>query len=500
MIKSFLKQIEQKEDVRKALSELRAAIKESDKQKELRELIGEGDILLSLLSDDDPKVRKNAAALLGDLQLENTAKALYEAYQVEDTLFVRSILLKALGNTNAYPYLSELKERYDALCAVMPQENEKKHIQEELRALEKILRDEGKDSSHTFTGWNEKVTVILTTNPDYREITAKELQEKHLAYRIALSSIGVTAWIDDLRQITQIRTFRELLFPIKLGQTITKKDKPELLGKALAASNLLPLLKKCHKEDEPFYFRMELRNGMDLEERSRYTKKAAFAIEEGSNRQLLNSTEQYEFEIRILANKEGEFRAFLKMNTIPMDRFDYRKETIAASIHPSSAAMLMQLAKPYLKERAQILDPCCGVGTMLAERHKLLPAREIYGIDIFGEAIEKAKVNCELAGMHVNFIHRDYLDFKHGYLFDEIIANMPVRGKKTKEEQDMFYEAFFRKSEELLAPKGVLILYSNETGFIKKQLRLHPKLRLQQEYIIRKKDQFALYIIGLREK
>ncbi len=500
MIEIFLNQIKEKKEVRAALSGLRAEVKDPKKRKKFLMLIGDDEILLPFLQDSDPKIRKNVAALLGDLQMENAAEAIFLAYKNEETLFVRSTLLSALEKTNAYPYLSELQERYTELCAVIPKENEKKHVQEELHAIERILRKEGADNGHTFTGWNEKVTVILTTNPKYREVTATELQTKHLAYRIVLTSLGVRALVDDLRQVTEIRTFRELLFPIKLGQTITLEDKPDVLGKALAASNILPLLKKCHKEDTPFYFRLEMRSGMTLEERSRYTRKTAFAIEEGSNRMLLNSTDEYEAEIRILTNKEGEIRAFLKMNTIKMERFAYRKEAIAASIHPSAAAMLMHLAKPYLKENAQILDPCCGVGTMLAERHKILPAREIYGIDIFGDAVEKAKINCEAAGMRVNFIHRDYLDFKHSYLFDEIIANMPVRGKKTKEEQDKFYEGFFDKSLKLLAPGGNMILYSNEDGFIKKQLRLHSKLRLKQQFVIREKDQFVLYIIGLREK
>lgn len=183
-----------------------------------------------------------------------------------------------------------------------------------------------------------------------------------------------------------------------------------------------------------------------------------------------------------------------------MERFAYRKESISASIRPSAAALLVELAKPYLKDNAQILDPCCGVGTMLIERNELVKAREIYGIDIFGEAIEKARINADAAGLLVNFIHRDYMDFKHKYLFDEIITNLPVRGKKTKEEQDLFYKRFFDKSKEILAPGGVMVLYSNENGFIKKQLRLHPEYKLYQEYLIIEKEQFYLYIIGLRNR
>ena len=494
MIEGLLHQIEKQEDVRANLSAIRAAIREKENFDRATELIGDGEQITALLSSEDPKVRKNAAALLGDLGICKAAEALFLTYQKEDTLFVRGTLLTALEKTNPTPYLNELQNRYQELCQQELQENEKKHVREELHALERILRSENGSVSHTFIGWKEKVTILLTTNPNYRELTASKLQ----AYRKGYTSLGVKAVVDDLREVVKIRTFRELLFPIRLKEIVTVDDKPEKLGQALAEAELLPFIERCHKQPAPFFFRVEMRNGLSPEERSRYVKRMAAALEEKTERKLLNSANEYEFELRLFTDKEGKYHVFLKMNTIPMERFSYRKEAIASSMHPSSAAMLMELCRPYLKERAQILDPCCGVGTMLVERNKILPAREIYGIDIFGEAVDKAKRNCEAAGMHVNFIHRDYLDFKHKYLFDEIIANMPVRGKRTREEQDAFYSEFFRKSEELLAPEGVLILYSNENGFVKKQLRLHQKMKLYQEYVIRDRGQFVLYIIGVR--
>lgn len=494
MIEQLFQQIEVQEDVRGSLSTLRAAIREKENFDRAVKLAGDGSKITALLLSEDPKVRKNAAALLGDLEIYEAAEDLFLAYQKEETLFVRGTLLRALEKTNATPYLDALQERYELLCKKEIKEGEKKHVREELHALERILRWETEDICHTFTGWNEKVTILLTTNPNYQELTAAKLH----AYRKANTSLGVKAVVDDLREVIKIRTFRELLFPISLKEKVSIEDKPEKLGEALADSKLLPLLVRCHKQAAPFYFRVEMRNGLSLEERSRYVKRMAAVLEEKTERKLLNSASEYEFEIRIFTDKAGVYHVFLKMNTIPMDRFSYRKESIASSIHPSAAAMMLELARPYLKEQAQILDPCCGVGTMLVERNKILKAREIYGIDIFGEAIDKAKINCEAAGMHVNFIHRDYLDFKHEYLFDEIIANMPIRGKRTREEQDAFYGGFFEKSKELLASGGVLVLYSNETGFIKKQLRLHPEFRLCKEHIIRDRDQFALYIIALK--
>ena len=129
---------------------------------------------------------------------------------------------------------------------------------------------------------------------------------------------------------------------------------------------------------------------------------------------------------------------------------------------------------------------------MLIERDICVPAREKYGIDIFGDAIAGARENAGLAGEKINFIHRDFLDFKHEYLFDEIITNMPVRGKKTKEEMDAFYGAFFKKAASLLVDNGKIIMYTNEAGFVKKYLRLQANLRLVQEFCIRKKEQFFL--------
>ena len=135
---------------------------------------------------------------------------------------------------------------------------------------------------------------------------------------------------------------------------------------------------------------------------------------------------------------------------------------------------------------------------MLIERDICVPAREKYGIDIFGDAIEMARENAAAAGERINFIHKDYLDFKHAYKFDEIITNLPDRGKKSREEMDAFYAAFFEKSKEILADEAVLILYSNEIGFVKKQIRLHREYRLIQEFAIQKKTGDTLFVIGYR--
>ena len=137
---------------------------------------------------------------------------------------------------------------------------------------------------------------------------------------------------------------------------------------------------------------------------------------------------------------------------------------------------------------------------MLIERDICVPAHEKYGVDIFGDAIRMARENAAAAGEQIYFINRDYFDFTHRHKFDEIITNMPVRsaaraGAKSKEEMDAFYQKFFDRSAGLLESGGMMILYGNEEGFVKKQLRLRDDYRLLREHVIRQKDRFHLFLI-----
>ena len=94
-------------------------------------------------------------------------------------------------------------------------------------------------------------------------------------------------------------------------------------------------------------------------------------------------------ELRLLQHREGGFVPLLKLYTLPDHRFDYRRYYVAASMKPMMAAGLMALAKPYLKEYAQILDPFCGVGTLLMELQIAVPARNAYGIDTLARRSRK---------------------------------------------------------------------------------------------------------------
>lgn len=486
----ILTELEKKENRRSNLSALRQCIKEDSKKSSLlKQLEGRESLIIDFLKDEDAKTRKNAALLLGDLCCQNAVEALYEAYKAENTLFVKASYLQALAELDVEDKLPMFKEELERLLSQEVEPENKKHVDEEIRALRKIvIRYEG-INRHTPDIKNKKVKVILLTNRTQRETIRRMVD----CGKASVHPLGVLVETEDLPALMKIRTFRDMVFPLELEGFLPAE--PIEAAKRIWEADMLGLLNHLHKEEGGYYFRIECKNAMSLEERSAFTKKMASELENLSKGQLINSTSDYEVEIRLIANKEGELFPCLKVSTIKKKRFTYRKNAIAASIHPSTAALIMELSKEYLKEDAQIIDPFCGVGTMLIERNKCVPAREMYGIDIFGDAITFARENSQLAGVRINYIHRDYRDFKHDYLFNEIITNMPIRGKKTKQEMDMFYEEFFEKAKQILTKEAVVIMYTNEIGFVKKQLRLNKEFSLQQETCLQPKNDFYLLIL-----
>ena len=492
-MEKILKELVEKQNIRTNLSSLRQLIKDAEQKVLLKEEVAkQEDLFLSFLQSDDAKTRKNAALLLGDIAYQNALEALYEGYQTETTLFVKASYLQAMAELDVEDKLDALKETLAQLLETEPEPENKKHVDEEIRALRKIVIQAEGIVRHTPDIKGKKVKVLLFTNRTQRE-TIRRTIDCGVA---SVHPLGVLVETENLSDLMKLRTYREMAFPVDVEGFLP--ENPVEAAKKLWNAGIIELLNGVHKENHPYYFRIECKSAMDLEKRSAFTRKFATELESLSKGQLINSTSDYEVEIRLIANKDGLFFPCVRILTIKNNRFDYRKNAIAASIHPSTAALIVELAKDYLKENAQIMDPFCGVGTMLIERNKMVPAKEMYGTDIYGEAIAFARENTQNAGARVNYIHRDFMDFKHDYLFDEIITNMPMRGTKTKQEMDAFYGMFFEKVKTHLAKDAVIIMYTNEIGFVKKQLRLHKEFSLLQETSLQPKNDFYLLIMGYK--
>jgi tRNA G10 N-methylase Trm11 len=468
MIEEIVKNIQEGKDVRRNLSELRKEIKDKTKKLSLLYKLGNNfNVLLKLLEHEDAKVRKSTALLLGELGIQEALDILYNKYVTEDKLFIRSSYVTAMGYLNCEKYLEAFKERALELSKLELTTENRKHILEELRELTSIIVQSEGIPSHLFIGYHEPSSIILLTNRNYTDVTLRQLE----GLKAKEFNAGIMLQTNHLEEVLAIRTYQELLFIVsgmKSCETDTNKA-----AETIVNSSLLEFLTKRHKGDAPFYFRVEVKSRLPLDKKSEFAKKLSAEIELQSERKFINNPSNYEFEIRVIQNKEGNFNLLVKLFTILDDRFTYRKHITATSIKPSNAALVMELVKDYLKPEAKVLDPFCGVGTMLIERHKLVKANTMYGIDILEEAINGARINTKEAHQIAHYINKDFFEFSHEYLFDEVITDMPFMiGKITKDEIYELYDRFFTKIREHLTKDGIIIMYSHDKSIVQKLERL----------------------------
>lgn len=528
MIKEYYERVCAGDQVRQNLIALRDGLESEKDRKEFARLLG-GDFskLTALLENEDPKVRRNAASILGKLGSEDMLPILFDAYKKEKTLYIRADYLKAMAELDYRPVLSELEKRLAQLWEMEIPQEERKHIQEEARVLQRMTARYKKREGHRFVGWDEPLDLILITNRCLRKVTADRIESGELT----MLAGGIRVKGAKVRELCALRTYREMLFPVDYagttggenaesnvrtltGQERQASDAPAVAGAietrtpgrisaqqavqigAALAEPVLGLARRLHQGDGAFLFRLELKGGEEQGRKGVLLRRISDAVEQASGGALINSVSDYEMEIRLVERKDGTFLPMVKFCTIPDTRFAYRREVIAGSIAPVNAALAVELARPYLKEDAQVLDPFCGVGTMLIERDRAVKAGIMYGIDIFGEAIEKAKLNTKRAGCNVYYINKDFFAFEHGYLFDEIITDLPqVTANHPLQEIRELYRDFFDAAGRYLQPEALLVLYTTEPQLVTDALRVRREYKLIEKHTINEKNGTGVLII-----
>lgn len=500
MIKDIYQSIIENQDissieVRQALSLLRKEIKQEEQREELMDCIGDSVELLKLFESEDGKIRKNTALLLGDLADSIYIDGLVRAYQKEDTLFVRSAYLEALKEFDYRAYMPMLRERLEELEQTELTIENQKHLTKEMHQLSDLLVLMDGIKHHEFRGNKEPSDVMVITNREQMDVVKRQIVEEKIAKEdeIQVMRAGLRFQTDQIGELRKLRTYQEILFLVK-GMISCDMD-AKSVAKKVAESDLLGFLKRRHKGKPPFHFRMEIKTKKDLKWKSQFAKKVAMEIEVLSNRQLINSTSNYEFEIRCIENAKGRFNMMVKLYSMHDHRFEYRRGAVATSMKPVNAALLVELAKPYMIEDAQVLDPFCGVGTLLIERQKVVKGNTSYGIDEMADAIARAKVNTEEADQIVHYINKDFFEFTHEYLFDEVFTDLPfAMGKTSQEDIDTLYEKFFRRIRHYMKENATYILYSRDSKLLER-LAIKYHFEILEQFLVDEKNQGTLYIL-----
>ena len=492
MLETIIHAIKQGQDVRENLIELKKWLKGNRKNQEelLTFLQYDYALFKDLLCHEDAKVRKNIAVIIGELELEGLIPELWEAYEGEETLFVKTAYLKAFQQIDCESYIPKFQERLEYLLSTKFTEEQEKHITEEIRELTGLIGQYERTQTHYFIGYDEPGRVVLTTNRNYPELTLQQL------YRCNAKKIsgGVAVEYEDMRDFMSIRTWQEILFPLPSAKNMPLD--PKSIAHTMILGGLMTFLDARHLGGSTYRFRVELRGRLTMDEKKTMAKKIAVAIEKESSHRLINSVSDYEIEIRLLEGQNGKYHAYLKLYTIPDNRFSYRKGILSTSINPTTAATVMELARPYLKEGAQVLDPFCGAGTMLIERNFAMPAHPLYGVDLFGKAIDYGRENAKRARVKINFINRNFVDFAHDYLFDEIITNMPsTTGKQGEKEIEALYELVLQKGKEHLKKNGIAVIYSSDPSIMLHALKRHSEWKRLETFEVYQRETSYVYIL-----
>lgn len=494
MINKLCAEIYEEKDIRENLIELNRIIKEDAYlDRFLDEYYEHESNFVDLLEHSDAKVRKNAVKLLGRVGDPILLDVLFEHYQRDETQFLKSDYLLALSGFDYEKYLPELKERWKFLES----QKRTKHSAEEIRQLQKLVWKMEPPKRHTFAGDHLENKLLLIVSGGHEDEVLKEVQTIPDTKGKTMSG-GCLITTKQLARVRKIRTYQALLFDF-YPSSIPALD-GETIGNTILNAGLTEYISRRHKEEHPFLFRVDVRGEKDIVKKNQLAKELSVCLQENSRGMLINEPSFYEVEIRVIVGSKSS-RVFLKLTCMPDERFSYRKYVTAASMHPAKAAMIVHYARPFLRMDANILDPFCGTGTLLIERALAASYKSIYGLDISGQAVQAAWENSSRAGVTLHLVQRNFNDFKHEYKFDELFTDMPRQSSNRAQSQtDYLYHLLFSRGRELLAPEGIMVIYSEDGAVMERKLAENLWLKRLQKIPMSRDKSCWLYILQNKDK
>ncbi|MGE9808408.1 MULTISPECIES: methyltransferase domain-containing protein [unclassified Janibacter] len=159
---------------------------------------------------------------------------------------------------------------------------------------------------------------------------------------------------------------------------------------------------------------------------------------------------------------------------------------LPASTTPVLSAVLCRLAK--VEDGCVVLDPFCGAGTNLVQApvghgDRRPTGVRVIGTDVSGRAVAASAANLATRGVDGHVLRADAarLPLADGSV-DRVVSNIPF-GKRIGSHADnqTLYPAFLRELARVLAPKGRIVLLTEDKRLLKESIQRTKGLRQVKE-------------------
>jgi tRNA G10 N-methylase Trm11 len=176
-----------------------------------------------------------------------------------------------------------------------------------------------------------------------------------------------------------------------------------------------------------------------------------------------NNPSNYSLDIRVARINSSEYVLWRDVRWIEPRRSEPRA-VLPASIHPTVAAALCMAGG--IVSADVFCDPCCGAGTIIAERLGYGPAKEVFGFDISKEAVRLSQQNLSRFSSAVKIRMADMRSLPlENNSVTIIVANLPFGIRVGDRGQNRnLYRDFLKEAYRVLTPKGRLIAYTHDAS------------------------------------